>query len=277
MSKSSINWFRTRQPLSTSKQVPDLLLRRHDRAKAGYIRPRTSGLGDAALRDIFNAMCYLTRKADQGSFTIAELRGYVRKAAEIVRVDCEPDCVLDDFVKITCLIQEEGGECRFIHKSVQEYYAACFVKNQPEVTAQSFYTAMLKRWMTWRQELLFLSMIDSYRFNKWFWAPAIADMLEIDCTALPDCWEPTLDDVSRVFGRNIWFEIARNGRQRSISWSPVYGYWIGKDANEALIVEAIVNISGTFLGRDATAKIAGKSLRTDKGRIQNNISRSHSG
>jgi hypothetical protein len=39
-----------------------LLISRHDKMKGGYTRPRKSGLGDSTLEDIFEAICFLTRK-----------------------------------------------------------------------------------------------------------------------------------------------------------------------------------------------------------------------
>ena len=42
-----------------------LLLVRHDKSKPGYTRPRKSGLGDIAIEEMFNAICYLTAKEQE--------------------------------------------------------------------------------------------------------------------------------------------------------------------------------------------------------------------
>ena len=156
----------------------NLLLLRHDKTKAGYRRARKSTVGDAALLEIFNGICYLTRKADVGVLTLNELHSYAKRATMIARQDCPPDNIVSDIIDITCLIVEEGGECRFIHKSVQEYHAACFIKDQPEASAVKFYEAMASKWYSWEQELDFLSIIDKYRFLKFFAIPNMCDLLK---------------------------------------------------------------------------------------------------
>ncbi len=148
-----------------------LLMQRHDKSKAGYVRPRKSKLSDMAILGVFNALCYLTRKSAESSFSFNELVEYVKKAAQIVDADGAPDLVLSDIIEVTCLVLEEGGECKFIHKNVQEYHAACFIKSQPDSSAEKFYRAMVQRRYAWEQELHFLSNMDTYRFMKWFFIP----------------------------------------------------------------------------------------------------------
>jgi hypothetical protein len=50
----------------------ELLLNRHDKTKPGFKRPRESGLGDTSLQDIFQALCFLSRKEDKGGFSFRE-------------------------------------------------------------------------------------------------------------------------------------------------------------------------------------------------------------
>jgi hypothetical protein len=70
----------------------------------------------------------------------------------------------------------------FLHKSVQEYYAAAFIGAQPEIQAEKFYAAMVKKWHSWRQELHFLSLIDEYRFKKFFLIDDLRRTLNIGAT-----------------------------------------------------------------------------------------------
>jgi len=172
-----------------------LLLRRHDKSKAGYVRPRRCGLGDAAIEEVFSAVCYLTRKADKGMLSVSELRSYAKRAMELTGQPGDPAEFLEDIIEITCLILEEGGECGFIHKSVQEYHAACFLKQQPDAHVKPFYEAMVQRWGQWAHELEFLSEMDTYRFEKWFLIPELRGMLGIQNKETPRAWDARTEHV----------------------------------------------------------------------------------
>src|SRR5207249_1599742 len=50
-----------------------LLLQRHDKTKAGYVRPRKSRVSDVELEEFFNALCFVTRKANESSFSRRQL------------------------------------------------------------------------------------------------------------------------------------------------------------------------------------------------------------
>ena len=162
-------------------QLFDLLLRRHDKAKAGFSRPRKSPLSDSALQNAFNAICYLTRKADRGQLTISMLTEATKRAlARLGLTYATPDDVIGDIVEITCLIEREGTDVRFLHKSIQEYHSACFIKEQPDDAAVDFYEAMTSGlWRFWRQELRFLEQIDSYRYYKHFALPQTKAFLAV--------------------------------------------------------------------------------------------------
>lgn len=181
-------------------QLFSLLLHRHDKLKAGYRRPRKSGLSETALLEVFESLCFLTRKFQQDDFNRRALRSYAKEALRVTGHRATPDRVIDDIVDITCLILEESDECRFVHKSVQEFHAACFVKNQPDPTAVNFYEAMKERWDIWQNELVFLSWIDKYRYLKWFHIPEVRRALNLKAGALPAKWQATTEVLVHAFG-----------------------------------------------------------------------------
>jgi hypothetical protein len=140
-------------------------------------RPRKSKLSDSELENFFNGLAFLTRKANETSFTRTDLNRYGLEAIRLVGLNANIDKVLADIIDVTCLILAEGEERRFIHKSVQEYHAALFIKDQPDATAIAFYNAMNTRWHLWVQELQFLEIIDRYRFLKYFHIPQLRALL----------------------------------------------------------------------------------------------------
>lgn len=155
-----------------------LLLQRHDKTKAGYIRQRKSKLGDKFLERVFVAICYLTKKRGESVFSNGTMFDIAREALRIAGAagDADADAVLDDIRLITCLLLEEGGEWRFIHKFVQEYHAASFIASFENVAAQTFYEAMTaapERSWAWREELGFLLNIDTYRAYRMYLIPML--------------------------------------------------------------------------------------------------------
>lgn len=153
-----------------------LLLYGHDRAKQGYRRGRKSGLGDTLLENVFNAFCFLLAKEARGQ--VHDRNTMVKFAARALATtgqSASADDFLDDIVEITCLVLFEGGQGRFVHKSVQEFHTACFIENLSDVKAEKFYGAMVADsgsvWIDWRQELAFLKHLDPIRFRRFAFLP----------------------------------------------------------------------------------------------------------
>jgi len=203
-----------------------LLLQRHDKSKGGYVRPRKSGVGDSVLQDIFNAICFTTRKNGLSALTMQQLNTHAKEAIRIVGQPCDVDKVLDDIIHITCLILTEGDNCTFVHKSVQEYHSALFVSTHPDESALAFYQAVQSKWGLWQQELLFLESIDKLRFIKHFAIPQLQSILGID-GPVPNDWTPTRELILQIFGEDQ-FTFNRHTGFNSITIRSV-GKWPVRD------------------------------------------------
>ncbi|MFZ5896744.1 MAG: NACHT domain-containing protein [Myxococcota bacterium] len=151
-----------------------LLLQRHDTAKSGFKRRRKSKLSDSQLLTFFNCLCFITRKAGVSVLRESALNGAAARALKWANLDGAPDTAVEDIHRITCLILKDGlDEYRFLHKSVQEFHAACFVRDQTDTLAAEFYAAMQQHWSEWEQELLFLKTIHQDRYDRYFAIPML--------------------------------------------------------------------------------------------------------
>ncbi len=157
------------------------LLQRHDGTKPGFTRHRNCKLDDIQYRSVFEALCILAKKSSQQTFTSKQLYDLTNAALKESDLKSNAADYIDDIVRITCLILREGEEHRFIHKTVQEYYTAFFVKSKPDPWVKKFYALGLETYVLseWRQELRFLSELDSYRYKKYFLLPAYLEILRI--------------------------------------------------------------------------------------------------
>lgn len=116
----------------------------------------------------------------QGNFNRSELCEWTSKSIDLCQFESlDVDAVLDDIVKITNLILEEGGDYRFAHKSLQEYHAAVFIKSQSEVKAKKFYSAQLGNRVRgiWAEELRYLFILDKLRIIKYLFLPELRSLL----------------------------------------------------------------------------------------------------
>lgn len=153
------------------------LLTRHDSTKPGFRRRRATKLGDSELRKLFEAVCYSARQ--QGLLVLSEtaFEKTVVSSCEVIGLRCKPEDFAKDITKVACLMQHEGFEYHFIHKSVVEFHAASFIANAAEESARKFYAKMRSKWFRWSEELRFLSQLDRYRYLKHFLIPTLTEAL----------------------------------------------------------------------------------------------------
>ena len=116
-------------------QAFDTLFQKHDAQKEQYKRKLYTELPRDEFKACFaafSAMSYLEEKFSFGDeeleTTAAKALQYVVKAAEITRTDISPKQLIDDLRESVCMLQQDGLETVFVHRSFQEYFAALFVR-----------------------------------------------------------------------------------------------------------------------------------------------------
>jgi hypothetical protein len=155
------------------------LLQRHDGTKPGFTRKRSCAFDDSQYRQVFEALCILAKMTGKQSFTQESIYSLSQQALNQYSLNDSPSAYVDDIVKITCLVLRDGEEYRFIHKTVQEYYTASYIRKKSETWGIELYKRLYNNLYNWKQELEFLSEIDSYRYNKYFLLPAMLDLLNL--------------------------------------------------------------------------------------------------
>lgn len=167
------------------QQIPDqlsdfydslfrVLLQRHDGTKPSYVRPRKTKLNDAKFRDGFEYFCYLSKKHKKQNLTVDEMLTTAEDGLKKSNIDTEASDFITDISDVTCLIISEGDEWRFIHKSIQEYFTASYIRRVPENNAKKIYSELVKKYrQDWVAEIKFLSEIDEYRYAKYFFIPCV--------------------------------------------------------------------------------------------------------
>ncbi len=155
------------------EELFDVLFYRHDNSKPGFRRKRFTHLDDSKIKKLFSAFCFYVRLAGLGTLTSEQLRKCVEDAAKVCNESIDPDKFRDELTKTVCLMQQDGFEYSFIHRSVAQYYAASFISNSSENFAEAFYRIATKRNKSWDLELRFLAEIDSYKYIKLYEIPML--------------------------------------------------------------------------------------------------------
>jgi len=162
------------------EQLFDVLYFRHDRSKPGFSRNRHTKLDDSKLKSLFEAFCFQTRVNGKNTLSTESFAKCLADAGKVICSQVDTEAFKLEITKTACLMQEEGFELTFIHKSVAEFHAAAFIQHAIEQVGERFYKQLLVggRWRVWEQELRFLSSIDEYRYNRFFLIPILTGTLE---------------------------------------------------------------------------------------------------
>lgn len=170
-------------PDSLSKFYQDLfsvLIYKHDRTKPGYQREFKCSLNESLLQEWFEVFCFISKNQKKLSFESRnELLEYINKSIEKVFQDQDSSHLLDDISKNLCLIIKDGNNYNFIHRSIQEFFAASFIKNRPENLAEKAYQIISQKAYQYRAEINFLSEIDQYRYYRFLLIPTLENFFSI--------------------------------------------------------------------------------------------------
>ena len=155
----------------------DVVFTTHDLLKSGFRRARHSKLSDDEIKKFFSAFCFICLKEKYGrTLTNLQFQYAFTQASKYLDYDCNADSFRGDLVKTSCLMLDEGIDAiTFLHKSLLEYYAASFVKNNIEKFAEKFYHYVANNEGDFIQVLTFLKEIDSYRYQKYYILAIIDD------------------------------------------------------------------------------------------------------
>ena len=109
----------------------DTLVRRHDALKSQFLRTMHSGCSAEQFGRLFASFCILTYSKSKFQFSRDEAIGFLSSALAQQSIKADPAHVLADLVESICLLQVEGFEISFVHRSFQEYFCALFVSQAP--------------------------------------------------------------------------------------------------------------------------------------------------
>ena len=143
----------------------------HDETKPGYVREMATKLTYSELEQVFECFAFVSReKFDKTSLSPIQFEESVRDAITYTGKQCTVEGFRTDVSETVCLMVREGIDTTFIHKSIQEYYTARFVKSLPdnEAAMEAYDSITHTRLLNWSSEIKFLEQIDPIRYKIFF-------------------------------------------------------------------------------------------------------------
>jgi hypothetical protein len=97
--------------------------------KNGYARQKKSGLGFEDFRKLLRALCHYMMLRMKTSFkSLSEADSFIENAAKISQaIPSSTSNFLDDLLVAVPLMQRDGTEYKFFHKTLLEYFAAEYI------------------------------------------------------------------------------------------------------------------------------------------------------
>lgn len=121
------------------------LVRRHDAQKALFLRKTYTGCSVDEFAKIFSAFCFLTYAKSEFQFSENQILDSIEKALNNTGIKVTKEDILRDFIESICLLQKEGLEYSFVHRSFQEYFTAVFLSKSPSVLVEKYLDSQMIR------------------------------------------------------------------------------------------------------------------------------------
>lgn len=175
------------------RRVINALFSEHDsKTKLGFVRERLSGINQEDLEKILRAFCYISFFDNQFSFDFDYVDEKFSKIKEKFRIgNFENTKIINDLKSAISLWVDDNGIYSFAHRSIQEYFAASFIKNLNECDKERIYGKIISKFSDKKASfneienfLSLLEEIDQFFFYKYYKLPLFKELYELmncDC------------------------------------------------------------------------------------------------
>jgi predicted NACHT family NTPase len=124
------------------QQAFEALYQRHDAAKGAYKRDHHAGLPIDRFQSVFSTFSFQTYINYKLEFSDEELISALRNACDYNQDKVDPQLLIRDTMESVCLIQKEGLDNIFSHRSFQEYFCALFISKYREADIRELIEAI---------------------------------------------------------------------------------------------------------------------------------------
>lgn len=162
----------------------DTVFHRHDNIKGKVYRERHWNDNRRIYRELFDCLCFISLREGLNGFRYEKLVDLVSISLKYINEEhSKAEKALKELSSITNLIIEDGfNEYRFVHKSIQEFFAASFVTSLQHDKKIAFYKKCFNDYSfytTFNNGLFFLEELDYYNYHEFGFIPAVENFLSL--------------------------------------------------------------------------------------------------
>ena len=166
------------------RQAFELLFQRHDRSKGGaFTRSFHTDVSIVDFHNIFSFFCVASYVRRELSFSDVSLIEGISKAVAYEksktptcdRLDLKSERFLRDLTESTCLLQRDGLEYTFVHRSFQEYFAADFISQLDSKQIKLYIDAIVCRQVC-DNVLMMIADIKPNAFERGWALPTVKEL-----------------------------------------------------------------------------------------------------
>lgn len=119
---------------------------RHDSvSKLGWLHERKTGLSVEQIEDVLKVFCFLTYFKGKIELTKREFEETLELTKNSLKLQFDGNNLLYDLTVSLSIIIEDGEILRFPHRSLQEYFAALFIKEEDYKHKKRIYSELFKK------------------------------------------------------------------------------------------------------------------------------------
>lgn len=166
----------------------EALYYRHDNEKGHYARKRYTSLSRDEFLRMLSAVCAITYFDGHTSSPESEFRKVINSASDIENIKLDSFRFLDDLIESVCLLQKDGTDVLYTHRSFQEYFTATFILNSEVLDTFGLINRLISRQGFDNVVAMIGEMNREFIEKKWVvrWLTLFAEkMADVDCVKRP--------------------------------------------------------------------------------------------
>jgi energy-coupling factor transporter ATP-binding protein EcfA2 len=202
------------------RRVINALFSEHDsKTKLGFIREKLSGLNQEKFEEVLRVFCFLSyfdgKVSWDNDYANDKLRLIKQKKGNY---DFDIQLFIKDLKSAVALWVDDNGELSFAHRSLQEYFAASFIRNLSSLESEKVYQKIIvkftdvKRFSEVDNFLSLCKEMDNKNYIKYYLLPLLYELRQVINN---ESEEPLIKSFLKFFTKSIWLPDQKNTKSKN--------------------------------------------------------------
>ena len=112
------------------EQAYEALFQKHDASKGAYSRKKATNLDIFDFSRVFSFFSLITFDKRIFSMSVSDCIDYIEQSRKMLGMEFDRECYLEDLLKATCLLVEDGLQVSYSHRSFQEFFVSKYILSE---------------------------------------------------------------------------------------------------------------------------------------------------